>query len=183
MTERSKTTRGPARRSKQRRCAGRNRDGGACGARPLREGELCFFHDPVCATEAASGRKLGGLHRRRESTVVAAFDLEGLDTIEGAQRLLEVATTDTLGLPNSPARSKILIQLFYASIRLVDVADIDARVERLEASRAVGMTTPFGSTVLIRSGPTPDPSDDGLGRCGQALLAPPFFASWLARSR
>ena len=47
----------------------------------------------------------------------------------------------------------------------------------------VGMITSSGPTVMIRSGPTPDPSPDDPDRCGQALLAPPFRARWPARSR
>lgn len=46
----------------------------------------------------------------------------------------------------------------------------------------LGMTTPSGPTVMIRSGPTPDPSDDDRIGTGQAL-APPFRARSVARRR
>jgi hypothetical protein len=48
---------------------------------------------------------------------------------------------------------------------------------------AVGMTTPFGPTVLIGSGPTLDPSVTVGDRSVQAVGAPLFRAFWLARSR
>ena len=142
MTERRRTTPGPMKKPKRRRCAGHNKGGDACGANPLRGSELCFFHDPACAPEAANARKLGGLRRRRESTVAAAYDLEGIETVEGAQRLLEVATVDTLGLENSLARSRVLIQLVYAALRVVHEGDTEPRLQKLETSRKVGPAEP-----------------------------------------
>jgi hypothetical protein len=149
MSERRRTTSGPMKKPKRRRCAGCNKGGDACGAPPQRESELCFMHDPATAAEAANARKLGGLRRRRESTVAAAYDLEGIETIEGAQRLLEVATVDTLGLENSIARSRVIIQLVHAALRLADAGETEARLQKLEASREVGPAEP----VVFPEGP------------------------------
>ena len=49
----------------------------------------------------AEAGRLGGLRRRREKTVTAAYDLEGLATLDQIRRLLEIAVMDTLGLENS----------------------------------------------------------------------------------
>ena len=55
---------------------------------------------------AQEARRVGGLRRRREGTVQAAYDFEGLATIPQIRRLLEVAVVDTLSLENSIARSR-----------------------------------------------------------------------------
>lgn len=143
MTERRRATPGRMKKPMRRRCAGRNKGGDSCGANPLRDSELCFFHDPATATEAAKARKVGGMRRRRESTVAAAYDLDDIETIEGARRLLEVATVDTLGLENSIARSRVLIQLVYAALRVVHEADTEPRLQKPETSREVGPAEPL----------------------------------------
>ena len=87
-----------------RRCAARTRKGEPCRAKPGTESELCFFHDPETAAEAAKARQLGGKRRRRESTVAAAYDLASLDDVEGIRRVLEIAVLDALQLENSIPR-------------------------------------------------------------------------------
>jgi hypothetical protein len=119
----------------RRRCTGRNKDGEACGAPPQRESGLCVAHDPAMADVLAEGRRLGGLRRRRDKTVSGAYDLEGLDGAEGARRILEIATIDTLGLENSISRSRVLLQAALAALRFV-------QHEGFEAASRVGPSEP-----------------------------------------
>ena len=49
-----------------------------CGATPMRDVTLCFFHAPGNEEEQADARRLGGLRRKREKTLAGAFDFEGL---------------------------------------------------------------------------------------------------------
>ena len=123
-----------------RRCAARNAEGEPCGARPLRDGWFCFVHDPAHATEAAEARKLGGLRRRREGTLSAAFDLGDLRTLEGQWRLLEVAVADIIALDNGIARDRLLVNAVAAAAKLRDATEVDARVTALEAVERISET-------------------------------------------
>ena len=113
-------------------CSFRKQDGERCRSTPMRESELCFWHDPEHAEEADQARKLGGQRRRREKITEGAYDLEGLDTVEGIRRLIEIAMTDTLSLENSVSRSRTLIAGASALAQLLKVAEQDELMRALE---------------------------------------------------
>ena len=115
------------------RCAAQTAAGQACRAGPQRDRPFCFVHDPERASEAAEARKLGGLRRRREGTIGVAYDLDGLDRAAGIRRLLDIVVADCLGLDNGIARNRTLIAVAATATRLLAVADVEARLEALEA--------------------------------------------------
>ena len=115
-------------------CRARKENGEACQQPPLRGGEFCFWHDPDHAKEAAEARRLGGLRRRRESTVAGAYEFEGLETVAQIRRLLGIAAVDLLGLENSIARARALISLSLAAAKLLEVGEMEERLEALEAA-------------------------------------------------
>ena len=80
------------------RCSGRTAKGEACMATPRGENGLCLWHDPDLAEVASEARRLGGVRRRREVTVRAAYDLEELRSIPQIRRLIEIAVADLLVL-------------------------------------------------------------------------------------
>ena len=92
-----------------RGCKERTDRGEPCRAAPRRDSDYCIFHDPENAEAMQEARRLGGLRRRREGTVAAAYDFEGLDAVPQIRRLLDVAAFDALGLDNSVARCRVLI--------------------------------------------------------------------------
>ncbi len=98
-------------------------DGRECGAPRLKSGRFCSWHAPDTKEEAAEARRLGGLRRRREKTVAAAYDVAGLGTVEDIRRVLEIAVLDALGLENSPARGRLLIAGAVAAAKLLDGLD------------------------------------------------------------
>jgi hypothetical protein len=100
----------------------------------MRDSELCFWHDPEHAEEAAEARKLGGQRRRREKATEGAYDLEDLDTIEGIRRMLNVALLDAIGLENSVARSRVIISGVLAAAKLLEVGEMDERMQAVEAA-------------------------------------------------
>ena len=57
----------------------------------------------------------------------------GLATIGDIRRIIEIATLDALGLENSVARSRLLIQAALAAARLLEDGELEARLARLEA--------------------------------------------------
>jgi hypothetical protein len=87
----------------------------------------CFWHSPEHAAKAVEARRLGGLRRRREKAVGAVYDLEGLGSVDGIRRVLDIVVADALGLENSVARSRILITAAMAATRLLEVEDTDVR--------------------------------------------------------
>lgn len=113
-------------------CAFLRLDGSRCDTNALPDSGLCFFHDPALAKEASDARRLGGLRRRREGSVSGAYDFLGLDSVPAIRRLLEIAALDTLALDNSLARSRTLVQVAVAAIRMLEVGELEARLERLQ---------------------------------------------------
>jgi hypothetical protein len=121
-----------------------------CGAPPGRESKYCFWHDPDKTDDLAEAQRLGGLRRRRERTIAAAYDFTGLGSTEAIGRVLEIAATDALYLENSIARSRLLISAGLAALRLIEVGDLEARVALLEQalpSPTDGNTPPDGSLL------------------------------------
>ena len=118
----------------ERICRATKDDGSPCEAPPLTDGDYCFWHSPEHAAEVAEAGRLGGLRRRREKTVAAAYDLDGLGTVEHVKRLLEIAVVDTLGLENSIARSRTLAYLAQVALKVVEVGDMQERLSALEAA-------------------------------------------------
>ncbi len=113
-----------------RACSATTKSGERCGATPLHESGVCFWHSPEHAEEAAAARKLGGQRRRRESTLVGAYELGPLDTVSGIRRLLEIAVLDALGMENGVARVRLLIAAAQALSRLLETGDLEELVEQ-----------------------------------------------------
>src|SRR5688572_8732881 len=102
-----------------RSCRGTNARGGSCRAAPLRGSDYCRLHDPEQAAAVQEARQLGGLRRRRETTVAVAYDFDGLATIPQIRRLVEVAAYDTLSQENSVSRARTLAYLAQIAASLV----------------------------------------------------------------
>jgi hypothetical protein len=100
---------------------------------PLAERPFCFAHDPERADDLAEARRLGGLRRRREGTLAVAYDLPGLDSVEGIRRLLDTVVTEALGLDNGIARLRVLIAVATVATKLLEVGDLETRIAFLEA--------------------------------------------------
>jgi hypothetical protein len=115
-----------------RRCTVELSDGRQCRAAPLREGTLCFLHDPDRAEDAAEARRLGGLRRRREGTVGVVYDLMPLDRVEGIRRILDIVVADGLGLDNGIGRLRVLIAAASTALKALEVGEFEARLEALE---------------------------------------------------
>ncbi len=107
---------------------------------PLRDSDFCVFHDPEHAEAVQEGRRLGGLRRRREGTLAAAYDFDGLDTIKELRRLLEIAALDTLNLENSVARNRALISAVLVATKLLEVGEHEERLGAIEAALGPRLT-------------------------------------------
>ena len=142
----------------RRRCQFIMPDGTMCRSSPLIGEDLCLFHSPSHAEEAAEARRLGGLRRRKEKTLVGAYDFPGLRTVPDIQRLLEIATLDTLALENSVARSRTLAYLGQTALKCLEVGELEERLETLEAalrSRDLPPTPDFDLDLDLDEDPDP----------------------------
>jgi len=117
-----------------RACKGATKDGGHCGARPMRDSDLCFWHDPDHAEEAEQARRLGGQRRRRDKITEGAYDLEELNTIESIRRVVQIGILDTLSLENTVARNRTLFSGAMVLTKLVEVGEHEARLAEIEAA-------------------------------------------------
>jgi hypothetical protein len=117
----------------RRRCTFIKSDGTPCQMAPLVDGSYCFAHDPERAADAAEARRAGGLRRRREGSVAIAYDLSGLDTVEGIRRLLVIASTDALSLDNTIAKLRAIVSIATVAMNLLKVGEIETRLAAIEA--------------------------------------------------
>jgi len=118
----------------RRLCAFRMETGEPCQSPPLRDSEYCLMHSPEHAKEVQEARRLGGLRRKREVTLYGAYEFEGLDTVAGIRRLVEVTVLDTLGMENSISRNRTLAYLATVALRTLEVGDLEQRIAALEQS-------------------------------------------------
>ena len=123
--------------------------GGRCGAPPGRDSALCFWHDPGKAEDLAEAQRLGGMRRKRERTIAAAYDFAGLDSIAAIRRILVVATTDALSLENSIARVRALISAALAAAKLLETGELEERLAALEVATKDRLREPGADGSLL----------------------------------
>jgi hypothetical protein len=73
------------------------------------------------------------LRRRRERTVAGAYDVDGLDTVAGIRRVIEIVTFDGLGMEHSIGRGRMLISAMQVATGLLKTGELEDRVADLEA--------------------------------------------------
>ena len=117
----------------ERTCQAGNEAGQPCRQAPLRDEEFCFWHSPTHAEAAAEARRAGGLNKRRERTLAAVYEFEGLESVEHVRRLFEIAGFEALALPAGPNKCRILVQVGLAGLRALGVGDHEERLQEIEA--------------------------------------------------
>jgi hypothetical protein len=130
-----------------RRCAAVRPDGRPCNAPPLRDNPHCFWHAPDTEEERADARRLGGLRRRRERTLVGAYALSGLGSIPDIRRVLDVALFDTAALDNSIARTRALVAIASTAAGLLAKGELEERLAAIESSVPRPAALPPGSLL------------------------------------
>lgn len=100
----------------------------------LTDADFCFFHDPEREAEAVEARRLGGLRRKRESTLQGAYEVTGVATLDDLLGLLKVVTFDALSLENSIARGRLLLGVVQTGAKLLEVGEQEERLAAIEAA-------------------------------------------------
>lgn len=135
----------------RRGCTFRLADGRLCGATRRHSVPFCFLHDPESAEEAAEARRMGGVRRRRERTIVSAYEITGVLTTDEQVRLLEIAVFDALALDASTQRVRLLLDAVRTAVRVRDSAQLEGRISALEAAVARAPSVPdapLGASLL-----------------------------------
>ena len=114
-----------------RTCRADNKDGGTCGAAPLQDGAFCYMHDPRHAQEMQDARRVGGLRRRRETTVSVAYEIDGVESVPQLRRVLEIVILDALGMDNTVARGRLLVSAVTAASKLTEIGEVAEQIARL----------------------------------------------------
>ena len=115
-------------------CSFRKQDGERCRSTPMRDSDLCFWHDPDHAEEAEKARSLGGQRRRREKITEGAYEIDGIDALSLAERIVKIAIVDTLSLENSVNRNRTLISASIALAKLTEVGEQEERLAAVESA-------------------------------------------------
>jgi hypothetical protein len=116
----------------ERRCIFHLPSGRQCKAAPLKDSEFCWVHSPDRTKEVQEARRLGGLRRKRESTIASAYQFESLDSVDGIKRIVLIAVLDALSMENSMSRARTLAYLAQVALRMLEVGEIEERVAALE---------------------------------------------------
>jgi hypothetical protein len=128
-----------------RQCLFRLATGEPCRAAPLKDSQFCIMHSPEHAQEIQEARKLGGVRRKREVTLAGAYEFDGIDSVQGIKRILEIAMLDTLAMENSLSRNRTLAYLALAAMKTLEVGVQEDRITALEQAvngRQVGHEIP-----------------------------------------
>jgi hypothetical protein len=99
---------------------------------PLKDSQFCWVHSPEHVKEVQEARRLGGLRRKRESTISNAYQFDSITSVDGIQRIVEIAILDTLAMENSMARNRTLAYLVMVALRTLEVGAIEDRITALE---------------------------------------------------
>jgi hypothetical protein len=92
------------------------------------------MHSPEHAEAVTEARRLGGQRRRRDATLAAVYDFDGLGSVAQIQRVVEIGIIGALELENSLSRSRILGYLAQVALRTLEVGELEERLEVLEAT-------------------------------------------------
>lgn len=130
----------------RRACSAITRGGTACSAKPMIDGDFCFWHSPEHAEAAAEARRLGGVRRKREGVVAGTYGVEGIESVADLRRLLHIVIVDALALENSVARARTLIAAVQAGTKLLETGELEDRLAALEAAMGPRVRAAGGGT-------------------------------------
>jgi hypothetical protein len=123
----------------QKPCTGTRRNGRPCKA-PARANGLCWFHDPAVAAERDAARVAGG-HAKSNAARVQAYMPDSLKPVLAK---LIAALDETHEGALAPSQAQALASLAGAIGKLYEVAQLEAKIEQIEAKAQQQATQPMG---------------------------------------
>lgn len=105
---------------------------------PLAGSEYCWAHDPARTAERRAAQRQGGRTRTGRKAAEGEAEPVPLRSVEEIRGLIEQAAGDVLTLEPSIARARTLGYLASTAAGLLETADLEARLEALEARQTAG---------------------------------------------
>jgi hypothetical protein len=119
--------------NRKRRCAAKNKHGEPCGFQPMRDNDLCWHHDPENEEAAQDARRLGGVRRKRESTLAGAYEFEGILVDGGLARFIDIAAWDALSLDSGQSKVRAMVAVAQVAEKILVARDHEERIAALES--------------------------------------------------
>jgi len=119
--------------NRKRRCKATNKRGEPCGFQPMLESDLCWVHDPANEEAAQEARRVGGVRRKRESTLAGAYEFEGILAENGLARFIEIAAYDVLALDAGHSKIRAMVAVAQAAEKIIRGQEMEERIAALES--------------------------------------------------
>lgn len=116
-------------------CKATTKSGKPCRAAAVKNSKFCMIHAPHLGAKRAQARKRGGQTHRTPHGASAEILPDRITSIQDAQKILDYVMRELLPMDNSIQRARVLIALFEAYARALEVGEIEARLGALEAGR------------------------------------------------
>lgn len=117
------------------KCKAKTASGQPCKMQALKGGRFCFNHAPEAVAERAQARKRGGENRHTPHFADESILPKDVQSIDDARNLLTYTLQEVAGMDNTIARARVFLALFDGFIKSIEIGDIEARLQALEAAR------------------------------------------------
>lgn len=115
----------------KKQCQAKNRNGEPCSAAANGDG-FCFTHDATKGKERALARRKGGLSRITPHVADASIVPKQTRTVEGVMVILDYALQETLALPNTIQRGRLLVSIAGGYLETIKIGELEKRLEAIE---------------------------------------------------
>lgn len=115
----------------KKQCQEKNKSGEPCGASANETG-FCFTHDATKGKERAIARRKGGLQRITPHVADASILPEETRSIKDVMIILDYALQESLVLPNTIQRGRLLVSIAHGFIEALKVGEMEERLEAVE---------------------------------------------------
>lgn len=114
------------------KCNGKNSRGEPCKVAALKGDRYCFNHSPATRKAQAEARRRGGMANLTPHFADPATVPANVATLEEARGILSYTLAEVIGMENTIARARILINLFDSFVKSIEIGEIEARLQALE---------------------------------------------------
>lgn len=118
------------------KCVQIKKAGSRCNARRMENSEFCFFHDPARAKERTLAQRAGGSRNRAVALPSNIPDAPLADTRDVARLVADTINQVRRG-EIDPKVANAVGYLAGILVKTLECSDLEARLEVLEAARAV----------------------------------------------
>ena len=115
----------------KKQCQEKNKRGEPCSASANETG-FCFTHDATKGKERAIARRKGGLQRITPHVADASIVPTRIRSIEDAMIILDYTLQESLVLPNSIQRGRLLVSIAHGFIEALKIGEMEQRLEAIE---------------------------------------------------